>query len=697
MVKRFLTSINSDCGSAEEQTESTVDEKRENSRRQFLTYAGFGAAGLLAAGNQQCEEGLPLAVKGIDLSEDDTRLHHRAHGCTVLSNIDSELKNYAGMADGQIVYVAGYYNENDGGGGFFQWIEGDQAADDGGTVINSNIGQGRWKRIYQQGTIHVKWFGVTADGFEDDTQAFQRVVDFVNALIDLDEPDDPEEPTITVKLPSSPIFLRPTSTICFEKQKLCLTGPEAADTYIYTTNRKSAGFIIERNNQQGTVSNEAAITFVGRSQIARNFIILPGAAGGGFVAGLDTCTYNGIFENIRIRGFQVAHRVYRYSDERTEAINNQFKSICGYPEGADGIGLIVGNVDDLPNDVSFENNRATNENTWTNCRYRGTKHCLWLYNKRVKISSQPELWRAKSYGNLFINCIFQETTPSGVSIFELLKIEGKGVEGVTFLNGRFEAKRNGSTLPQLSCGGIAPQSNFVLIGSYIHSDIHIEDPEQRVNSLGRVGNSSWHTHTLEATTLEATTIEATTIEATTIAERTMSTAQSLRLESHGGMEFASDVGNSSSGGDFLFSSDGNHEVLRLVGRNGGLLPGADGQQNLGYSSKRWYRVYAKNGTIQTSDRNEKTAIEPENLGLEFINALKPVQFRWKKGGGVHHGLIAQEFKDTLDALGVEHAAYSDADGTLGICYTELISSLIKSVQELSQKVTELQKKQLKTE
>ena len=65
----------------------------------------------------------------------------------------------------------------------------------------------------------------------------------------------------------------------------------------------------------------------------------------------------------------------------------------------------------------------------------------------------------------------------------------------------------------------------------------------------------------------------------------------------------------------------------------------------------------------------------------------------------HYGLIADELKTTMDELGVDFGGYQDHGINGGMCvksvgYTELISPLIKAVQELSANVDDL-KRQLK--
>jgi hypothetical protein len=62
---------------------------------------------------------------------------------------------------------------------------------------------------------------------------------------------------------------------------------------------------------------------------------------------------------------------------------------------------------------------------------------------------------------------------------------------------------------------------------------------------------------------------------------------------------------------------------------GAILPGADDTQDLGSSSLRFDDVFATNGTIQTSDERLKDNITDSSLGLDFVNALRPVKYQWK--------------------------------------------------------------------
>jgi uncharacterized protein YjbI with pentapeptide repeats len=145
------------------------------------------------------------------------------------------------------------------------------------------------------------------------------------------------------------------------------------------------------------------------------------------------------------------------------------------------------------------------------------------------------------------------------------------------------------------------------------------------------------------------------------------------------------------------------------------------QVQLGSSGTTTY-VY---GSVQDrSDARDKADIQNTDLGLNFIMALQPRKFRWdyredyrppkpgpdatkeewaeyneackldnlthdgsKKRNRFHQGLIAQELKATMDAMGVDFGGYQDhkingGQDALTIGYEELIAPLIKAIQEL---------------
>jgi hypothetical protein len=114
-------------------------------------------------------------------------------------------------------------------------------------------------------------------------------------------------------------------------------------------------------------------------------------------------------------------------------------------------------------------------------------------------------------------------------------------------------------------------------------------------------------------------------------------------------------------------------------------------------------------SVSTSDQRLKTDISDSQLGLDFINALHPVQFRWKDknigylydgsgnaptgsnpGRRLHHGFVAQEVKAALDSVGQDSGMFMELyDGPPSIKglnvlrHEEFISPVVKAIQELT--------------
>ncbi len=134
---------------------------------------------------------------------------------------------------------------------------------------------------------------------------------------------------------------------------------------------------------------------------------------------------------------------------------------------------------------------------------------------------------------------------------------------------------------------------------------------------------------------------------------------------------------------------------------GVISPSADNTHDLGTSGLRFRDIYAGNATIQTSDARQKKDIERSDLGLAFINKLQPVSFRWNTGtdSSQHYGLIAQETEKVIQQFKSEaDAPVSSPSGIVtrdpatdryGIRYSELISPIIKAIQELYQSLVDI--------
>lgn len=100
----------------------------------------------------------------------------------------------------------------------------------------------------------------------------------------------------------------------------------------------------------------------------------------------------------------------------------------------------------------------------------------------------------------------------------------------------------------------------------------------------------------------------------------------------------------------------------------GILPWLDNNYDLGSLSGRWDDVYATNGTIQTSDQNEKQQIA--SLTDAEITAAKAISglfktFKWNdkvetKGDAArtHAGVIAQDVQSAMTDAGLDAADYA---------------------------------------
>ena len=108
------------------------------------------------------------------------------------------------------------------------------------------------------------------------------------------------------------------------------------------------------------------------------------------------------------------------------------------------------------------------------------------------------------------------------------------------------------------------------------------------------------------------------------------------------------------------------------------------------------------GSFQnTSDRRAKNNIEDINLGSDFIKKLKPVSYKLNEDtdNKTMFGFVAQDILEVLDEYGLNEknsSIVTPIGPSTGSLYTmgmaELISPLVKAVQELTQRIEELEAK-----
>lgn len=102
-----------------------------------------------------------------------------------------------------------------------------------------------------------------------------------------------------------------------------------------------------------------------------------------------------------------------------------------------------------------------------------------------------------------------------------------------------------------------------------------------------------------------------------------------------------------------------------------------------------------NGVSTSSDSRLKDNIIDCNLGLRFINRLKPKSYTLKTDDKVKMGLIAQDVLKILPGTMRGNCSLvnksDDENGFYSLSYQELIAPLIKAVQELTTTAQELDK------
>ena len=159
------------------------------------------------------------------------------------------------------------------------------------------------------------------------------------------------------------------------------------------------------------------------------------------------------------------------------------------------------------------------------------------------------------------------------------------------------------------------------------------------------------------------------------------------------------------------------------GHVGTWIPASNVSYALGTSAFRWTEVWATDTTINGSDLRLKNSVQDSILGLDFIEKLRPVSYKWNQGSVTiippvigedgkivegseqepirnpgkrpRYGFIAQEVKEVIDDLGVDFGGWikddmSDPDSYQSLRYTEFIAPAVKAIQELSAKVKQLE-------
>jgi len=124
-------------------------------------------------------------------------------------------------------------------------------------------------------------------------------------------------------------------------------------------------------------------------------------------------------------------------------------------------------------------------------------------------------------------------------------------------------------------------------------------------------------------------------------------------------------------------------------------------------------AFGANSVTAPSDVRLKEDIQDEEVGLDFINDLRPVTFLWKKekdipsemnaykegseertmNGKYNHGFIAQEVKATIDSHdlkeGFDMWQEDELDGRQRVAPSAIMSVMVKALQEADAKIESL--------
>ncbi len=162
----------------------------------------------------------------------------------------------------------------------------------------------------------------------------------------------------------------------------------------------------------------------------------------------------------------------------------------------------------------------------------------------------------------------------------------------------------------------------------------------------------------------------------TCVNTTISTATELALDVNG-LTYRDSLGN------LIFQANprgvGSESTATLT-VNGSITPfSTGGAYSLGSSTNRWNTVYATNGTINTSDTNQKTNINTLNYGLNEILNINPISFNWKDdelGKNKKLGFSAQELQGIIPEV-----VSQGQDGLLGVYYSDLIPVAFNAIKQ----------------
>jgi hypothetical protein len=98
-----------------------------------------------------------------------------------------------------------------------------------------------------------------------------------------------------------------------------------------------------------------------------------------------------------------------------------------------------------------------------------------------------------------------------------------------------------------------------------------------------------------------------------------------------------------------------------------------------------------------SDQRDKTDIVDLPIGLDFVNKLRPVKFKWQtreeniKNGRIDNGFIAQELQTVQNESNADYVRSVDTSNPdqLAAAYSRLIPVMVQAIKELKKENDDL--------
>ena len=179
-------------------------------------------------------------------------------------------------------------------------------------------------------------------------------------------------------------------------------------------------------------------------------------------------------------------------------------------------------------------------------------------------------------------------------------------------------------------------------------------------------------------------------------ENTASGSSALRSNTTGihGTAFGARAGytNETGNGNTFIGCDSDATANNLINATAlGYSAVVNGSNRVRIGNTYVSQIGGNVGWSNLSDIRGKEDIVDITLGLDFINSLRPVEFRLIEGNeGLDLGFIAQDVAALLGTAYNILGIGGDADRTLSLRYTDFIAPMVKAIQEQQEQIQEQQ-------